>query len=294
MKAYEVYIANDDLLFSSGTPIKVYWSPQSILPLRLPESYSVDIELMELNVTSGVWNHLVTLGTDLDNNGYAEVMIPDIEAVDDFDSSVSPVVVRVSVSSASTSIIDNETSKRGTASDILTELGRKDLRTMKTSQVRYLKKLARQVVQRLLCEAWGLSQPDNIGQEILARLPPCPRTAAGARAPNSGFKEERLSSLIPRRVRNIFNTTTFDDKFRTFFHPNTSSCFRQIITDRSVTCTVGLMACLPTILKMNELCTQYLSWHAYLGHRLEVQDSSVAMTTGMGSLQDLLVEEQWI
>ena len=261
MKAYEVYIENDDLLFSSGTPIKVYWSPQSILPLGSPESYSVDIELMELNVTSGVWNRLVTLGTDLDNNGYAEVMIPDIEAVDDFDSSVSLVVVQVSVSSASTSVIDNEISKRGIASNLLTKLGRFALRTLKNSPVRYLKKLARQAVQRILCESWGLLQPDNIGQEILDRLPPCPRTAAGARAQNSGFREERLSSLVPviGQVQNFFGTTIVDDKVREFFHPGTSSCFRQIITDRSVTCTVGLMPCLFTILKMNKLCTQYLS-----------------------------------
>ena len=32
----------------------------------------------------------------------------------------------------------------------------------------------------------------------------------------------------------------------------------------------------------------------YVGHRLEVQDNSVAMMTGVGSSQDLLVEEQWI
>ena len=236
MKAYEVYIENDDLLFSSGTPIKVYWSPQTILPLAPPESYSVDIELMELNVTSGVWKHLVGLGTNLDNNGYAEVMIPDIAAVDDFDSSVSPVVVQVSVSSASTSVIDNETSKRGILSNLLAKLGRFALRTLKNSAVRYLRKLRWQAVQRFLCEAWGLLQPDSVAQEILDRLPPCPRTAASARAQNSGFKEERISSLIPviGRVQKFFDTTIVDDKFREFFHPGTSSCFRQIVTDRSV------------------------------------------------------------
>ena len=60
MKAYEVHIDNDDLLFSSGTPIKVYWSPQSIFPVESPGSYSVDIHLMELNLTSEKWEHLVT------------------------------------------------------------------------------------------------------------------------------------------------------------------------------------------------------------------------------------------
>ena len=78
MKAYEVYIENDDLFFTRGTPVKVYWSPQAILPVESPESYSVDIHLMELNLATGKWEHLVTLGTDLTNNGSADVRISEI------------------------------------------------------------------------------------------------------------------------------------------------------------------------------------------------------------------------
>ena len=237
MKAYEVYIENDDLFFTSGTPVKVYWSPQAILPVESPESYSVDIHLMELNLATGKWEHLVTLGTDLTNNGSADVRISEIEtieigAVENLDSSASPVVVQVSVSSASTSAM--ATSKRQTASNILRKLGRFALRTLKNSPVRYLRKLARQAAQRFLCETWSFLQPENIGQEILDRLPSCPRTSAAARAPNSGFREERLSSSIRvvGQVQNFFGTTIIDDKFREFFHPRTSSCFRQTVTDR--------------------------------------------------------------
>ena len=32
-KAYEVYVANSDLMFSSGTSVRVEWSPESILPI---------------------------------------------------------------------------------------------------------------------------------------------------------------------------------------------------------------------------------------------------------------------
>ena len=235
MKAYEVYIDNDDLLFSSGTQIKVYWSPQTILPMESPGSYSVDILLMELNLTSGKWEHLVTVGTNLTNKGNAEVEIPEIEILDNVNSSFSPVVVQVSVSSVSTSVVDKKTS------NLLKKLGKLAHRILKNSAVRYLKKLpkraAGQATQRLLCEAWSRLQTDNIGQEILDRLPPCPRTSAGARAPNSGFKEERFSSSIPvvGQVQNFFKTTTVDDNFREFFNPGTSSCFRQIVTDRSAT-----------------------------------------------------------
>ena len=229
MKAYEVHIDNDDLLFSSGTPIKVYWSPQSIFPVESPGSYSVDIHLMELNLTSEKWEHLVTVGTNLTNNGRAEVKTPEIEVLDSVNNSVSPVVVQVSVSSVSTSVNNKKTS------NLLKKLGRLARRILKNSAVRYLKKLPRQAAQRFLCEAWSRLQPDNIGQEILNRLPPCPPTIAGARAPNSGLKEERFSSSIQvaGKVQNFFNTTIVDDKFREFFHPGTSSCFRQIVTDRS-------------------------------------------------------------
>ena len=237
MKAYEVYIENDDLFFTRGTPVKVYWSPQAILPVESPESYSVDIHLMELNLATGKWEHLVTLGTDLTNNGSADVRISEIEtieigAVENLNSSASPVVVQVSVSSASTSAM--AMSKRQTASNVLRKLGRFALRTLKNSPVRYLRKLARQAAQRFLCEKWGLLQPENIGQEILDRLPPCPPTSAGARAPNSGFREERLSSSIRvvGQVQKFLDTTIIDDKFREFFHPRTSSCFRQTVTDR--------------------------------------------------------------
>ena len=237
MKAYEVYIENDDLFFARGTPVKVYWSPQTILPVESPGSYSVDIHLMELELSSGKWQHLVTIETDLTNNGSAEVRIPEIKTIeigdlDNFNSFASPVVVQVSVSSTSTSAM--ATSKRQTASSVLRKLGRFALRTLKNSPVRYLRKLARQAAQRMLCETWSISQPVNIGQEILDRLPPCPRTVTDARIPNSGYNEERLSSLIPvvGQVQNFLNTTIIDDKFQEFSHPGTSSCFRQILTDR--------------------------------------------------------------
>ena len=227
MKAYEVHIDNDDLLFSSGTPIKVHWSPQTILPVESPGSYSVDIHLMELNLTSEKWEHLVTVGTNLINNGSAEIKLPEIEVLENVNSSFSPVVVQVSVSSV---VLDNKKT-----SGLLKKLGKLARRVLKNSAVRYLKKLPRQAVQRKLCEAWSRLQPDNIGQEILDRLPPCPRTLASARAPNSGFKEERFSSSLPvvGQVQNFFKTTIVDDTFREFFHPGTSSCFRQIVTDRS-------------------------------------------------------------
>ena len=100
--------------------------------------------------------------------------------------------------------------------------------------MRFLSTLAVQARQRELCEAWSAVQPTNIGQEILNRLPPCPRRVTDVQAPNSGFSEEKFLSYIPiiGTIQNYFGTTLVDDSFRTFFHPGTTSCFRQRVTDK--------------------------------------------------------------
>ena len=234
-KAYEVYIDNEDLLLSSGSRLGVHWSPRSIFPLAEPGDYTVDILLLELDTTTETWNELAVLASDIPNGGSTQVTIPELGIIESVEGSTSPVVVQVSVSSASTDEIN--TGKRGTISDLFKGLGKLAWRVVKNAPIRYAKKLARQAAQRALCELWGALQPPNIGEEILDRLPQCPLTATGARAPNSGFKEETLSSVVPviDGIQDFFETTIIDDGFREFFHPTTSSCFRQRVTDRLVT-----------------------------------------------------------
>ena len=228
-----MYLANTDQLFLSDAEVNVQWSPNSIFPMEEPDSYEVDIHLLELSTETGTWTRLASLGTDLPNNGIATVRIPRIlEEYNTFESAISPVVIQVSLSANST--CETRLVKRGILSNLLRRLGRFGLRTIRNSPMRFLRKLVRQAVQRVLCEAWSIGQPPNIGQEILNRLPPCPRRVRDARAPNSGFTEERFSSHIPiiGTIQNYLGTTLVDDSFRTFFHPGTSSCFRQRVTDK--------------------------------------------------------------
>ena len=187
-------------------------------------TYTVDITLRELDIDTGEWRVLATLVSNLLNDGEAEVTIPELPTVQNYEDSVSPVVVEVGVSSASMT----DTKKRSLLSSILTAVGRFGLRIIKQAPLRILKKLARQFVQRLACEAWALTQDDNIGQQINTRLEPCPCTADVARA-HRGFKEERLSSIVRviGQVQDFFGTTIVDDAFRNYFHPGSASCFRQ-------------------------------------------------------------------
>ena len=225
-KAFEVYVESEEPVFESGTTVRVYWSSRSIFPLADLDSYTVDITLRELDIDSGEWKTLATLVSDLPNNGEADITIPELPTVENYEDSLNPVVVEVGVSTASMA-----STKRG-LSGILAKLGRLGMRILKQAPMRIIRKLVQNGAQRLACETWALTQPDNIGQQINDRLPPCPCTVERAAAPNSGFKEERLSSIVRvvGNVQNFFDTTIIDDAFRHYFHPRTASCYRQRVT----------------------------------------------------------------
>ena len=231
MDSYEVYIDDDDLLFLEGTSIGVHWSPLSILPVVNADDYSVDIRLTEL--IDGSWRELLMLGSDLPNTGFAQLAVPAITESKTLFGSITPIMIQVSVSAKSTEE-SNLSVKRGIVSDILQKLGKSALRIIKNSPIRFIGKVALQAGQRLLCERWSSLQLDGIGEAALEMLPPCPRTVAAANIPNSGFVEERVSSIVPLigTIQNYFGSTIVDNEYREFFHPGTSSCFRQRITRR--------------------------------------------------------------
>ena len=185
----------------------------------------MDITLRVLDIGTGEWNMLATLASDLTNTGEAEVTIPDIPDLENYESSVNPAVIEVGVSTASMT----DTRKRSLFSNILNKIGRLGLRIIKQTPMRIIKKFIRQTAQRAACEAWALLQDDNVGEQINSRLPPCPCTAERARAPNSGFEEEKLSSVVKvvGKVQNFLGTTIADDAFRNFFHPGAANCYRQ-------------------------------------------------------------------
>ena len=221
--------------------IKVRWSPVSLLPMESPDTYTVDIDLIEMNANTGDSKEPVSLATDVPNNGVKDVRMPAINTVDGnvWENSASPAVVRVSVS--------NRTLNQVSRKRVVGLVGRLAYKLARYAAVRYVRKLARQLIQRATCELWAATEPPSIGQDILARLPPCPTRIRDIRLPTSGFKEERLSSLSPvigeiqttighlelpvvGTVGTHVGYTVIDDKFREFFHPGTTSCFRQRVT----------------------------------------------------------------
>lgn len=230
-KFYGVFMDNSDLLFSNETIIHVRWSPYSIFPLEFPHTYRVDVNLLELNLTTGTWSELL-LASNLSNNGYAGVSIPEVEESLTLEGIISPIVISVSLSSESGS------------SRLLMNVAQFDLRTSQHSPVRYLGKSDTLVMQEL-CTTWNLQQPANIGQAILNLLPPCPLRLRDVVAINSGYVLETFASIspvtgeIPVRTGNLIcgpitgniSYTVVDDKHKEYFHPSIMDCYRLRRTD---------------------------------------------------------------
>ena len=227
--SFEVYVANEDLIFTSETSVRIQWSPESIFPTDIHGSdmYNVDIELYQMNMDTRKWEMIQCLSSNIENSGSAEVTIPNLSEqtlgvnTPIPEDHVSLVVIAVGLSF---------TAPRSTILEKLVRLG---LRTLKYAPIRYLVKNA---LKRVACEIWSLTQPENIGDEIKRRLPPCPTRMSVVEAPNSGFREERLSSTVNfvGAIQNYPWKTVIDDAFHTYFHPGTDKCFRQnlIVTSK--------------------------------------------------------------
>lgn len=222
---------NDNLLFSNETVIRVRWSPFSIFSLELPHTYNVDIYLLELNLTSGVWNELL-LASNLSNTGYAGVSISRFEEITSLDGIISPVVVSVTLS------------RRSSTSRIITALSQFNLKTSQNAPIRFIRKSSNLEMQRL-CTSWSNQQPLRIGSSILNLLPPCPLRQRDVVAINSGYVLETFTSIspvagdIPDRVGNLIcepitsnsSNIVTDDKYKEYFHPNIADCYRLRRTD---------------------------------------------------------------
>ena len=208
---FDVSFENIEPVISSKSVIKLRWLPESILPVEPADSYTVDISLREFNATLQEWHVTDIIATDLPNTGYAEVTAPEFNVTDNYNDTVSLVVVEVGVSEAS--INEVQTRKRGIFSKIFKAIKRVGKRIVKQT-VRLVKTVAKAVYSltvglflRAGCEVWGSLEDDEIGQQILRELPPCPCTERQIRQQMNLFEEENTG--------------------QNFFHPGTSSCFRQ-------------------------------------------------------------------
>ena len=200
-KASEINFENEDPVVSSGTMIKLRWSPETILPVVPADSYRVDITLREFNNTSQGWV-FTDIAKDLQNTGYAEVVAPEFISPENYDDTVTSAIIQIGVSESTSEV---QTVKRGIFSNIF-----KAIKKIVIFTVKVVKAIFVDPFFRVGCEVWGAFESSNSAQQILASLPPCPCTA-------SEVQEQR----------NVFEEEDKGKTFRNFFHPGSANCFRQ-------------------------------------------------------------------
>ena len=199
-----------------GNRLFVSWDPDSLVPMTDPASFSVDIALSEMNLRSGRWRRVTQLATGESNDGLSMVTIPEFFSQDTSAGEVRPVAIEIVV--ASTPNVGETQGPLGEGETIqvpLTEAPPTNLLQRLVGAVKRWSPVAYySLTDRLRepCEAWCAEQPEGIGQEILNRLPPCPRTLEQASASNSGFRRDTgLARFLSQN----------------FFHRGAETCFRQ-------------------------------------------------------------------
>ena len=114
-KATDVMLENQHPFISSGTPLKLRWSPQSVLPFEPANSFAVDIFLREYNHTSDEWVFTL-IANGIPNTGYAEISAPDLGLPKSYNDSVTSAIIQIGVSETVSGL---QNRKRGLLSALL-------------------------------------------------------------------------------------------------------------------------------------------------------------------------------
>ena len=189
-------VESENLLLLPGNKTIIHWSPDSIVPPHLQETftvtndYHVDISLYLLNFTSRNFVFIEKLASDVPNTGIYEITVPLVNLSESFTIGIIGISLSEQFVSRSTRNVFTKNA----------------LGLLKRAPKFGLFYIGASLVARAICSLWRLSEAEDIGKTLLNRLPPCPPTRACAEN-DLGFKEESFLLF--------------------FFHPGASSCFRQ-------------------------------------------------------------------
>ena len=180
----EVDIIDSDPYLKCGVPLKLEWPPKLFTP-NDEASYAsvlVDIDMYVYNTRFQQWENMMNLDYSVQNRGNATVELP----VSFIRYNPQLAVIKVSPSADQNVIDQNIAAWSGL---VYTE-----------SHQRTLSKL---------CTAWSSREPQEFGDTLLQRLPPCP--------PNV-----RLAILDALYIEDRETS-----RYRSFFHPSAVRCFHQ-------------------------------------------------------------------
>ena len=190
-------VSYEDVIISPGDVITIRWSPDTIVPQSLQEPllgtepFSVDLSFYMIDPDTENITFVAKIATAVPNSGMHQVMLEEMSMIQDYAGGV----IGISISEQFVG-----RSKRG-LNDVLKKVVGKAVKWGLTLVVTGVQAVS----FRDFCGEWASSQPDDIGSQILNRVPPCPPTRQQAVKDNN-FDEERYSFI---------------------FHTGADSCFKQ-------------------------------------------------------------------
>lgn len=210
-RGHSVDILADTLVFTDQSKVTVQWKPDIIFPQLPAMDYDVDIYVYEFNTDTEVWKEVHALSLETENDGEEEVTFPGTIRVE---GSTAPISLLVCASESHSSALQQA----------LASFEQKPGRW--SAEFYYAERLVLERRSYRLCTAWYLSEPVNIGTEILDYVTSCPPTEEQAsQLCNSGVVVERHIS--------IFGNSMYDQQRREYFHPDAAICYKQPIPNNT-------------------------------------------------------------
>lgn len=169
-----------------------------------PTFFTVDLELYRLDDDRKDWKFFLNVMEGHPNTGEIEFSMP---SGDNVETNVYPVALRISIGGQIAMGNQEEPSQ---VSDIIKSA--QDRVSQWFSSFFYYAVDSLDLMDE--CMQWYDSEPSNIGEMLLSRVPDCCQTVDRAAAPNSGFVRDTHDTLVA------------------FFHPGAASCYRQATVTR--------------------------------------------------------------
>ena len=211
---FREYRVNDFVYNMGNNTVMIKWKPlpfPSVIADMFMQPYTIDISLHSIDEQTEIPSLMQKIATNIPNTGSCEVTLPSIA-----DPS-KVVAVGIAVSETSVSELANDGNQDDyTIRDIFDQI--KKVKKYIKNPLELVKDLVdiKGIVYggayRIACEAFSAVEPENIGDEINDRLPPCPPTSNRA-----------------RRDRQF----TRENPFLEYFTVGTiGQCYAQIVFDR--------------------------------------------------------------
>ena len=205
--------------------VTLEWNPSSILPIVDESSFTVDALIYWLGEEGGVsqWiRHSAPLRTGLPNNGRANNLA--IPLFGD-KKGIVPMCFKVVFGTTNESAADDDKDilARITQAHFPVQPGVWTGLLFSTLVNRRQPEISRRLKLETKCTEWQQDETEDIAEEEINSLLPCPPTRDRAILANSGLVEEKKTSLLQ---------TNYNNQWLEQFHSAASQCYVQSGVER--------------------------------------------------------------